>query len=192
MQLASLGYTDKWIEYNFLDKKTFDLQLKAFEQAEDKNTANFRYRTFINWLQAKSRLSNQEIEHFLELAMEDTDKLMAGNAIKELFTSSVISEGQFKSLTLKLPEFGDWTKKLITREVLGKRLDAEEITKELYQECLQYKKEFKDNRLLIQMIGKTENPDILSDFSNNGSGKRIRTIAEKRLKQINRNKLSKE
>ena len=124
--------------------------------------------------------------------MEDTDKLMAGNAIKELFTSAVISEGQFKSLTLKLPELGDWTKKLITREVLGKRLDAEEITKELYQECLQYKKEFKDNRLLIQMIGKTENPDILSDFSNNGSGKRIRTIAEKRLKQIKRNKLSKE
>ena len=46
MQLATLGYTEKWIEYNFLDKKTFDLQLKAFEEEADQDTAPFRYRTF--------------------------------------------------------------------------------------------------------------------------------------------------
>ena len=65
---------------------------------------------------------------------------------------------------------------------------VEEITPELYQKCLQYKKEFKDNRLLILLISKAENQEILMDFANNGSGKRLRTLAEKKLNQLKRKK----
>jgi hypothetical protein len=49
----------------------------------------------------------------------------------------------------------------------------------LYQECLNYKNEYDDNRLLIMLIPLCTKKEILLDFKVNGCGKRIRTMAEK-------------
>ncbi len=138
------------------------------------------------WLDAKKRLTNQEIDNYLNLAKAESDERIAGAAVTQLFTSPMISEGQFKMLKLRLPEFGDWTKKLIQRETLKRKLEKEKVTPELFQACLQYKKDFKDNRLLFLIIKQTDNEDILADFETNGSGKQLRTLATKKLNQLKR------
>lgn len=184
MNLSSLGYTKKWLEFGLLNETLFNEQLQEFENGDDQNIEHFRYYTFVNWLASKEKISNKEMHNYLTLAKEDKDQLMAGAAVRTFLESTVILDIQFEILKLELSKFGDWTKKPILYASLKKRLEKETITVELYEECLDYKNEFSDNRLLVMMIDKTDHQDILADFENNGSGKRIRTLASKKLARI--------
>ncbi|MCH2226124.1 MAG: hypothetical protein MK066_15250, partial [Crocinitomicaceae bacterium] len=56
----------------------------------------------------------------------------------------------------------------------------------LYKKCLDYKNDFSDSRPLIAMIKKTDDEEILSNFEENGCGKKIRTLAQKKLNQVKR------
>jgi hypothetical protein len=185
MDTLKLGYTQNWIDYGFLDEETLGQQIIEFEKEKDKNPEHYRFATFQKWLKEKDSRSNLEINQYLELAMEDADKLMAGNAVTNLFVSPIITDNQFETLTHKLQEFGDWTEKLITREVLSRRLQNEELSNNLFNLCYDYKKDFKDNRLLIAIIQKTDNPKYLSMFTDLDIGKKIKTLAQNKLNKIN-------
>jgi len=187
MKLAKLGYTPKWIKFNFLNETIFNEQLEELEKSgkdEEEKIEHFRYYTFINWLESKKSISDKEIENYLLLAHEDEHQLMAGSAVRSLYLSPILTDEQFEGLKEKLAEFGDWTKKLIVREDLNRRLTKDELTFEFYQECLAYKNKFDDSRLLVTIIAQTEDEKILNDFETNGCGKRIRTLASKRLKKV--------
>lgn len=187
MKLAKLGYTPKWIKFNFLNETILNEQLEELEKSgkdEEENIEHFRYYTFINWLESKKSISDKEIENYLLLAHEDEHQLMAGSAVRSLYLSPILTDEQFEGLKEKLAEFGDWTKKLIVREDLNRRLTKDELTFEFYQECLAYKNKFDDSRLLVTIIAQTEDEKILNDFETNGCGKRIRTLASKRLKKV--------
>lgn len=184
MKLEKLGYTPKWIKFKLLDETIFNEQMEEFEKGEDENIEHFRYYTFIHWLESKKTISNKEIDNYLLLAHEDEHQIMAGSAVRSLFTSPILTDEQFEDLKIKLAEFGAWTKKLIKREELSKRMAKEALTFEFYQECLAYKNEFDDSRLLVAIIGQTEDEKILLDFENNDCGKRIRKLASKRLKNL--------
>ncbi len=184
MDLSKLGYSSKWLKYGLLTKEKLDKQLEDFAKADVLNTEHYRYHSFNEWLNSKSKLSDEEVAAYLELAKEDEEPIMAGNALGILFSSTILSRKQFDYIKSRLPEFGTWTKKLILRVTLQKRVESEDITEDLYKECLDYKKKFKDNRLLISIINVTDNQEILEQFKTNGSGKQIRTLAEKKLKKI--------
>lgn len=186
MDLSKLEYTEKWVEYGFLTEEVLNLQIKEFEMGEDKNPEHFRYASFLNWLSPKKSISDEEIDQFLELATIDSNELMAGSAVRTLFVSSIISEEQFEMLKGKLPAFGEWTEKLIVRETLERQLKASTVTLELFKTCLAYKIKFQDNRLLIQIIEATEDVELLAQFESKGIGKRIKTMASKKLAQVNR------
>lgn len=186
MKLAKLGYSPKWVEFNILNESLFNEQMKELKNGESHNLEDFRYYTFVNWLESKEKLSDQEVNNYLLLAKEDADQLMAGTAIRTLFASAMLSDNQFELVKEKLAAYGSWTKKPIQYEILKRRLDKENLSIDLYKDCLTYKNEFSDNRLLVSIIERSDNEAILSDFANNGSGKRIRTLAEKKLKRIQR------
>ena len=78
MDLSTLGYTDKWIEFKFLSKEVFQQQLAEFEKEKDESTEHFRHRIFKDWLKSKKKLTNTDIEQFITLAEEDENDLMAG------------------------------------------------------------------------------------------------------------------
>jgi len=122
------------------------------------------------------------------LANIDPDKSMAGMAVKDLFTAAILTEEQFEIISHKLPAFGAWTRKLIIREVLERRLKKEELSEELFRQCFEYKKEFKDNRLLMRIIELSNNKEILALFETSGSGKQLRKLAQKKVDQLSRKK----
>ena len=186
MKTLKLGYSEKWLEYEFITEAILSNQITVFEKSDDITADQFRFASFQNWLDGKEKLSDKEISNYLELALDDKDKLMAGSAVRDLFVSPKISERQFGIIKGKLPQFGDWTKKLITREVLSKRLNNEDLDAELFKLCLDYKEEFRDNRLLFSIIEKTDNTDFLQRITELEVGKRIKTSAQKKLNQINR------
>ena len=184
MDILKLGYTKKWIEFNFLTEKTLSKQIVEFEKEEFKNAVPFRYASFKKWLESKQEITNEDVGNYIELAIEDIDDRMSGSAIKDLFVSSKISEEQFEIIKLKLPLFGEWTQKLITREVLLRRVKSERISPELFKLCYDYKVKFKDNRLLINIIKETNDSQCLSFFSELDVGKKLKTLAQNKLKKI--------
>lgn len=184
MKLSKLGYTKKWIRYEFLTPEMFDKQLSHYIASEDKVQENYRFTSFVNWLNDREKLSDREIENFVELAVEDANEHMAGSALKELFVSPKISDKQFEHLKIQFSTFGDWTKKVVLRETLVRRLNNETLTIELFEECLEYKKTFEDSRLLVSIITNTEDVDILSRITESPVGKRIKTLADKKINKI--------
>lgn len=186
MELRTLGYTPNWVDFNLLTEELLTAQLAEFAVDETKNPEHYRYYTFVNWVDSKTKLTAKEIDQFLKLARADEDQLMAGSAVRYLFSSPVLSEKQFEGLKPKLALFGDWTKKLIERESLARKIRIGEINAEVYLASLAYKQKYDDNRLLVQIIEKTTDEAILTDFETNGCGKRIRTLAEKKLNRLRR------
>lgn len=184
MEFLDFGYTTKWIEYGFIDQSILDTQIAEFNNGKEKPTEEFRSNLFDKWLSDHKTVTNKQIEEYLELALEDSAKVMAGNAVRKLFTSDRITDEQFAFIAERLTQFGAWTTKLITREKLSKRLKNEELNEELFDACVSYKKEFEDSRLVLEIIRTTENIDILSKFENNGSGKQLRKLAAKRIKNL--------
>jgi hypothetical protein len=184
MEFLDFGYTTKWIEYDFIDQSILDTQIAEFNNGKEKPLEEFRSNLFDKWLSSHKTFTNQQIEQFLELALEDVARVMAGNAVRKLFTSDSITDEQFSFIAERLPEFGDWTLKLISRETLLKRLKNEELTEEIFDACVSYKKQFEDSRLVLEIIRTTENIDLLSKFENNGSGKQLRKLAAKRIKNL--------
>lgn len=190
MSLAKLGYSKNWVKFKFITKESVEDQTNEFKLSEDPTAELLRFDSFMNWIESRNAYTQDEIDQFLILALEDEDPLMAGAAVRELFSSTDLSHELFNYMITRLPEFGDWTKKLIHRETLAKRLHSEKITMALYQECLNYKNEYDDNRLLIMLIPLCTKKEILLDFKVNGCGKRIRTMAEKKINKLLREEIN--
>jgi len=117
MDLHDLGYTNKWFLHHILTKEILAIQLAAFRTGEDTNTEHYRYGTLVNWIGNKTSFTNEEILHFLALAQEDEDNIMAGSAVKALITSPKISTHQFELIKAPFAAFGAWTKRVIEREI---------------------------------------------------------------------------
>lgn len=181
MNSKLLGYSRKWLEYGILDQKELKIQIKEFEESDDKNTEHYRYGTFINWLQKKDSLTLREIKNYIELAKDDEIETMGGSAIKELFKSPILNEEQYEYIKSRLPEFGKWTKKLISREDLLKEILYKKITFDLFLKCWEHKKKFKENWLIEVILDKTENTEILEFIINSSISKKIKNHAQNKL-----------
>ena len=185
MDILKLGYTKKWIDYGFLTEEILSKQIAEFEKEGTKPVEHYRYTLFVNWLKGKEALNNEEINNFIVLCTDDKDNRMSGSAIKDLFLSDKISDEQFEIIKLKLPQFGEWTEKLITREVLTRRVNRERMSPALFKLCYDYKVKYKDNRLLLNIIKKTNDSQCLAFFSELDVGKKLKKLAKNKLTKLN-------
>ena len=186
MDLNDLGYTYKWMQYGLINEDILEQQFIEFEKGEDQNTEHYRYGSFLNWLRQKGSLSDLEIDHYIELALDDPDQLMSGSAVRELFLSKQITENQFLYIKKRLPEFGDWTTKLIRQQELIRRLHNEPLSKEVIEEVLHFSKEYKYNYLLQLIIEIADKEEFLLPFMQNDFGRKIRNQAKERLRELHR------
>jgi hypothetical protein len=184
MKLEDLGYTKKWVDYGLLTEEILADQISEFQEGEDQNLEHYRYGTFKSWLERKGEFTNSEISQFVELALEDSDQLMAGSAVKELFTHPNISDNQFILIKTLLPRFGNWTLKLIQREELKRRIENELLTEGLVRACIDYRQLFNENSLIELIIDKAEGIEILNLFTENDFGKGIRNRALEKIRRI--------
>ena len=184
MKLQDLGYSEKWVKYGLLDEYSLRLQCSEFLINEDQNTEHYRYRTFLNWLRSKSELEDYEIANYIELALEDPDVSMAGSAMKELFTAPQITDKQYEVIRLQLPKFGQWTEKLISRETLKRKLLKEDLTSDLFDECIIHCKKYKENFILEMIISQTNSMIFLTELTKDSYGRKIRQMGNEKIKMI--------
>lgn len=179
-ELSTLNYTQKWLDYGLLTEEKLQSQLAELAKGEDSNTEHYRYGQFLNWLNAKDKLTDLEIEHFIELAKDDPDVTMAGPAMIKLFEHHQLADSQFEYIKSRLPEFGDWTAKIIEHATLQERLDKEKLTQELFHTILnsQY------NGLIRQILDSSNDEEIIGYLAEHGPNKKIRNVAKQKLRKI--------
>ena len=184
MPLKTLGYSQKWLKFGLLDEEFLKFQYIEFQKSEDTNTEHYRYASFTNWMSSKTTFTDLEVAHFFDLATDDPDAFMAGAAVIALFTSSKITDTQFDWLKAKLPFFGEWTTKLIQKAELSKKLDKGELDEIVFKQCLEHSKKYSENELLRRVIETTVNHDFLVELTGNSYGKKVRNLANVRLKSL--------
>jgi len=184
MDIQALGFTEKWIAYGFLEEK--NLTKSADKYGDQYEISEERFAILMDWLDNQKEISTKQTECFIEIALEDEDKILGGKSLAALLERVDISSTQFDLVKHNLWRFGSWTKKVITKEELRRRLENEELSQELLDLCMDYKNTYKDNRLSVMIIKKSQDEHILKSFLTNGSGKQIRTLAEKKLKRISK------
>lgn len=186
MNLEKLGYTEKWIQYGIINVELLENQLDEYHSSGDHNTEHYRYGAFLNWLKSKKGFTNKEIERYLELASEDSNKLMAGSAVKELFKSTLLTDEQFDQIKINLSQCGEWTNKLIQKETLKRRINKKSLSNELFEGCINYTKHFKDNSLLEWLLKSPIKLEFLHQLKSNDFSKRIRNKAKLNLQMVHR------
>ncbi len=126
LDITLLGFTQKWLDYGILDREDLAAHVKEYQKGEDPNKEHYRYGQFISYLNRKDSITTQEIDNYLEIALEES--VMGGSAARALFLSSaIITEEQYQYIKSRLSEFGKWTEKLIAKTELNRRIDREEI-----------------------------------------------------------------
>ena len=181
MNLQDLGYSEKWVNYGLLTSEILNKQLAEYQIDQDQNTEHYRYGTFKDLLSQKKHFTNLEISQFIGLIFEDSNELMAGSALKELFIHTGISDEQFDLIKIELSKFGDWTNKIIQREELKKKIESEDLSEHLINKCINHKNQFSENALIELIIDKANNIELIHQFSENDFGKRIRNLAKEKI-----------
>lgn len=183
-QLKILGYHQNWLDFGILTPEILTLQIANFHNGDDKNTEHFRYGCFMDFIRRNEQFSDVQIEHFITLAQQDDDNLMAGSALKMLFESQKLTPTQFDKVKEVLPNFGDWAVKLIEKNRLMITLSEQPFTDESLKECLEFSKTYQSNVLLQIIVEQTEDKAILERFTTDKFGKKIRNLAKQKLKRL--------
>ena len=78
-RLSTLGYTKEWIDGGFLDEDLLTRQLAEYV-SESGGTEHFRYRAFLDWINARSDYTDSEVAGLITLVALDEDRFMASDA----------------------------------------------------------------------------------------------------------------
>lgn len=177
-KLQLLGYSQKWLDFGILSPEQLDEQLRTFERKDDQNTEHYRYATLGNFLRGKTTLSDIELAHYIALCEQDSNILMAGSALIDLFRFIDLTDSQFDTLVLRLQAMGDWSTSSICRYQLLRKIAHLPLTDELFEEGLNSK----DNKVIEGLIKKASSIQ-LAVLATNGPTKNIRTMAQNRIKK---------
>lgn len=170
--LSIIGYSAKWLEYGLLTQDLLSNQIHTFQNTEDKSSEHYRYTAFRNYLAAKDSLTDKEFANYSELALSDQDRVMGGAALIDLFTKNCLSDNQFDKLIAHMKDLGEWTKNTAIRQTFLRKLKQEQLTDELFGECLE-----QGDAVVQEYLLGIANHEQISALAITGRTRKIRTMA---------------
>jgi hypothetical protein len=177
----ALNYSDLWFKFGFLTEEDLHEQIKIFETS-DRDAEHFRYQSFQRFLFSRKEFTDDEIDKYLQLAKIDEDEIMAGAAIVNLLSHRELSDYQFEKACDALSQFGDWTKKIILREILYRKFNKAIRNEEIFKEEVFL--EFLNigngdvHRVLIEYANKVQ----MELIAEKGATRAVRNIAKQELR----------
>ena len=114
--LKKLEYSGRCgLSYGFLDLATLEEQGARLASGDDSNTEHYRYHTFCSILSSRERLSDEEVDHYIELALEDPDQSMGYSALAELATWPNLEESGCQKLSNHEAFQSTWMRRALLR-----------------------------------------------------------------------------
>ena len=181
-KLSVLKYSDSWLKFGFLTEEELDEQIKIFEISDDRSTEHYRYQSFNKYLNSRDELTDDEINKYLHLAEIDEDEMMAGSAVRDLLRLRNLSDFQFEKTCNALSLYGEWTERVISREILFRNLRKsvktdEDLTEDIFLEF--FNQGIADiDRFLIWHADKNQ----IELIAEKGASKAVRHIAKQELR----------
>lgn len=178
--LRRLGYTQKWIDYGFLDRKALEEQILEFESGHDPNTEHYRFRRFLSVLQSRASLTSQEIDQYVELALEDPDQTMGRSALVELIRWPGLREPEQERLASHAAFQEALLRRALTRARLIRILETSDLTADDCDLCMR-QGDSVVQRLLLEKARLSR--DQLEYLKDHGSSRAVRNMAASRLRR---------
>jgi hypothetical protein len=179
--LMELGYTSKWIEYGVLSWKQLERDLVKLHQPDsDLNTEHYRYKVLIEYVNTKSKLSNAELDHLLELIVQDPDPYMTHSFVMvHLLKRDVLTDDQFLAFGEHILASKAEISKVYLNCDLLRRLRQDGLTPDVITRCI----DVGDGEVQRKLLECTNLPrDAVQALAERGANKAVRNIAAERLR----------
>jgi hypothetical protein len=179
-QLALLHYSPEWLAHNFLTLDALQKQVETYHRGEDQGREHYRYGTFRWILYSRTSMSDEQVEHFIELAQKDEDSFMARAALWDLLQWKGLSQQQLDRLS-EDPRFEHpGYQKIILHRRLYTELQTSPLTADLFERCLATRDDG-IQRYLLEECEPTRNQ--MAELAEKGVNRAVRNIARERLRR---------
>jgi len=182
--IAELRFHPKWFQYALLPTAFFEQQLERFEhwrRDEDyswQHLEHHRYFAFKMILALHERLSNEQLEQYIELCQLDEDQSMASSALHNLLLWRGFAEGQYEKL-IEYPAFNEpHLQKTIWRNKMSPELESDSVSEAAFTEILG-RKDTAFERQLVDLAGISRRQ--LEVLAEKGISRAVRNVAKSRL-----------
>jgi hypothetical protein len=121
--LDALGYTAEWLHAELLNRALLAEQFERMQSGGTQKTAKYRTQTLTVWLAESSRVTDEQIDAFLNIMKEDSDSKMANAAITGLIQSSRVSLEQLEQIARSDEKLMRRHEALIRRTYLTRQME---------------------------------------------------------------------
>lgn len=181
-QLMKLGYTGLWLDYGVLTLETLAQQYHTIQTDDDQNTEHYRYGTFRQYLVNNATLTDEQLNNYLQLIHADEDNMMASAAAQDLFALVHLTDAQFKKTCHEISRFdGEWTKRLITRQQLIRRIKNHGLKRTIFAAGLR-----EGDGVVQQLMLEEADFEQLQQLAAQGVTNKVRTLATQELQRVSR------
>ena len=182
--IAELRFHPKWFQYALLPAAFFEQQIERFkhpERDEDygwQHLEHHRYLAFKTVLASYKRLSDEQIQQYIELCQLDEDQMMASGALRNLLLWRGFAEGQYDKI-IEHPAFDEpHLQKTIWRNKMSLELESNTVSEAAFTEILK-KQDATFERQLVDSVS-ISRPQ-LEVLAEKGISRAVRNIAKNRL-----------
>ncbi|MBC7527624.1 MAG: hypothetical protein H7308_08740 [Chthonomonadaceae bacterium] len=173
-----LHYKREWLDYGFVESEFLAEQVKGFRTGIDPHREHYRCAAFRRILLNRVSLTQEELEHYIELCRLDEDTTMAGAMLCDLLGWSGLTPDQFEFVS-SLSDFEpDFLQKTILQMSLLKALQQSPLTEATFARCLDSQDITVQLQLLLKHSLTLQQWEILAE---RGASRAIRNRAKERL-----------
>ncbi len=176
-----LHYDPRWLDYGLLSEAFWQSQYSIYVASDDKNTEHYRFEAFRTVLRNHEVLDSAALNHYIELAIADTDRTMGDAALGQLLRWPRLTDEQLRQLSNHPAYNLPFLRKLHQSVFLLRELHANGITDALFQRFLDSQDADLQRVLLSESGIKAEHLKLLQA---EGASKAVRNIAKKKLQRI--------
>lgn len=178
--LSKLGYSDRWMEYGFLDEETLRRQLLIFDSGEDRVTEHYRYAAFCSLLD-RTAIDKVDLDHYLDLIEAEPDDATALSVRMLVIHWPGLSASQRTKLR-QHPSFaeGKYQREFLIYS-LAEELTDKSITHDLYRRCMDTGDETLQRKIVEHHGASRKHIEPLVE---GGKSKAVRNMAAARLRRM--------
>lgn len=182
--IASLHFHPKWFEHDWLPAAFFEQQIERFkhpQRDEDygwQHLEHHRYLAFKTVLASHERLSNEQLEQYIELCQLDEDQGMASAALRDLLLWRGFAKEQYDQI-IAHPAFDEThLQKTIWRNKMSLELENGSISEVAFTEILERRDTMFERQLVESSSISRRQLEVLAE---KGISRAVRNVAKSRL-----------
>lgn len=183
VKLKRLGYTQAWVDLGVVTPTIIETQFNEICSSEDHHAEHYRHRAYLNFLQNKSALTDNEINQLFQLVDDGPDGIDLSLQRKRtlLDFNRLLTDAQLTRLSVEYQEFSKQPIEKAYRSItLLRNIAANGLTEDLFEDVKKHQDPDVERHILSKQLVTKAHIKWLQEF---GSNKKIRNMAKQMANQ---------